>query len=328
MNQTKDRIRLEPSEGFLRAGWRALRAAAGVSIVLASGLVAVGQETNTLNPTNATALTNLTAEAGAGTNAVANTNAAAFTNGTTQTNTAVLTNTVVQTNDTVSTNDAAQTNSMADMNAALSLGTNVEQAGVSNQFTSASRLDYPSFRMITDRNIFNPNRSSRSTRTSERREYRRPARVESFSLVGTMTYDKGPFAFFDGSSYQFKKAVRPNETIASFKLLEVLHDKVKLAAGTNVIELTMGTQMRREDEGSWRLATGSESYSISAPATLASTTSSVNSTNIPSEAAAPGSEPATASGASTNSQPTAASSGSESDVLKRLMERREKEMNK
>ena len=327
MNQIKNRIRLKPGEGLLRVGWRALQAAA-VSIVLVSRLSVVGQETNTLNPTNATAVTNLTAEAVAGPNTLANTNDLTLTNAVTQTNMVVLTNAIAQTNDTVSTNDVAQTNGVADMNAALSLGSNVVQTGASNQFTSTSRLDYPSFRIITDRNIFNPNRSPRSTRTYERRDYRRPTRVESFSLVGTLTYDKGPFAFFDGSSYQFKKAVRPNETIASFKLLEVFHDKVKLASGSNMVELTMGTQMRREDEGAWKLANSSESYSSSTSATLASTTSSANSTNVTSEASAPGNEPTTVAGASTNSQPPAASSSSESDVLKRLMERREKEMNK
>src|SRR5881628_3269284 len=45
-----------------------------------------------------------------------------------------------------------------------------------------ARPDYPSFKIITERNIFDPNRSSRS---GGRSEQRRPARVESFALVGT-----------------------------------------------------------------------------------------------------------------------------------------------
>ena len=59
------------------------------------------------------------------------------------------------------------------------------------QSTNApARLDYPSFKIITERNIFDPNRSARSGKGA-RTDSQRPARSESFALVGTLSYEKG-----------------------------------------------------------------------------------------------------------------------------------------
>src|SRR2546425_1235805 len=55
---------------------------------------------------------------------------------------------------------------------------------------STSRLDYSSFRIVSERNIFNPNRSSRSNRNT-RTDSERRVKIESFALVGTMSYEKG-----------------------------------------------------------------------------------------------------------------------------------------
>src|SRR5439155_22205961 len=65
------------------------------------------------------------------------------------------------------------------------------------------RLDLESFRLIWERNIFAPNRSpfnrvTRSAPPAPRERGRR--RSDSFALIGTMSYEKGRFAFFEGSS--------------------------------------------------------------------------------------------------------------------------------
>jgi hypothetical protein len=157
-----------------------------------------------------------------------------------------------------------------------------------------ARLDYSSFKIVTERNIFDANRSSRSSRN---RDSRRPAKVEAFTLVGTLSYEKGPFAFFDGTSSDFKKALKPEGTIAGYKIKDINGRGVALEAGTNRIELRVGMQMRREDEGEWQARAHSEPS-----ATAGSTTSSQTG----------------ASGAS-------GANGASSNVLKRLMQQRERE---
>jgi hypothetical protein len=54
-----------------------------------------------------------------------------------------------------------------------------------------------------------------------RRSAARPRRTDVFGLVGTMSYEKGYFAFFDGSSSDYRKATQPSETIADYNVKEV-----------------------------------------------------------------------------------------------------------
>lgn len=152
---------------------------------------------------------------------------------------------------------------------------------------ASSVLDYAAFRVVAERNIFDPNRSPRSNVPPSK-----PKAVDSFSLVGIMSYEKGVFAFFDGSSDDFKKALKPQDSIAGYKVVSISPESVKLVMNTNVVELKVGSQMRRRDDGVWEPSKETTSY---------------------------------ASASSSESQSNAASSGAESDVIKKMMQRREKE---
>lgn len=165
---------------------------------------------------------------------------------------------------------------------------------------SLASLDYSAFKIIVDRNIFDPNRYPH--RAGESRARSAPKTVDSLSLVGTMSYEKGWFAFFDGSSSEYKKALKLTDTIAGYKVAEIEPNGVKLAAGTNRLELKVGMQMRREDEGAWLVAGQSGSYAAAPTST---------STNVVAATASAGSD--------------AASSAAESDIIKRLMQKRQQE---
>ena len=171
-------------------------------------------------------------------------------------------------------------------------------AAASRSGGPASKLDEASFAIIPERNIFNANRSGgRVTVASSRRQ----PRIETFTLVGTMAYEKGVFAFFEGSSSEFTKAVKAEGVIAGHKLAEIYAGSVRLEADGKQIELPIGSQMRREDAGTWlmREAVGSSGGSESA-------------------------SPVSRSGSGPSASPSAAPAN-QSEILKRLMERREKE---
>jgi hypothetical protein len=113
------------------------------------------------------------------------------------------------------------------------------------------RAPFAAFKIITVTNIFN---------TKRRADYKpattsnvRYTRSESFGLVGVMTYDKGPFAFFEGSGSEYQKVLKPDETIAGFKLGEIQPGSVKLISPTNEVELKVGMQLARQDGGPWQL---------------------------------------------------------------------------
>lgn len=122
-----------------------------------------------------------------------------------------------------------------------------------------ARLTFDTFRTVSDRNIFNPNRYARSTGRTTRATAATPAaRVESISLVGVIAYEKGWFAFFDGTSGNYKQSLQVGGTIGPYHVTRVTSDVVQLAVGTNTFDLKVGMQMRREDEGDWFLSEGGD----------------------------------------------------------------------
>ena len=163
------------------------------------------------------------------------------------------------------------------------------------------RPDFQDFRIISERNIFNPNRSPRRERSRSEREPDRRVRTESVALLGTMNYDKGWFAFFDGSRSDYRKALQPGDAIAGYTIGEIAPNHVKLESTNNPpIQLRVGTQMRKQDEGEWEIRDRFEAASTpTAPATT------------------PG---------DTNATPS--STAEESDIVKRLMQKREQELDK
>ena len=160
-------------------------------------------------------------------------------------------------------------------------------------------LDYASFKVIVDRNIFDPNRFPH---VGPRPIASKPKSFDSLTLVGTMSYEKGTFAFFDGTSSEYKKALKLTDSIAGYKVTNIAPNAVKLASGTNELELRVGAQLRREENGPWLLAGVTSSYGT-----------------------APGSAFTSGAAATTATGSGAASSGADSDIIKKLMQRREKE---
>jgi hypothetical protein len=159
-------------------------------------------------------------------------------------------------------------------------------------------LDYSSFKVVVDKNIFDPNRQpQRGPRTVRPT----PKSIDFLTLVGTMSYEKGTFAFFDGTSSEYKKALKMADVIAGYKVTNIAPNGVKLTSGTNELELSVGAQLSREENGPW-LPTG---QSTSYAATPTSTTTNAAATS------------------STGSD--SASGSAESDIIKRLMQKREKE---
>ena len=107
--------------------------------------------------------------------------------------------------------------------------------------------DFNAFRLVTERNIFNPNRIGRTRETNEAP----PPRVETIAFVGTMETDRGLRAFFDSTDAAFKKTLREGEAIADFTVKRILPDSVELTRGDQTTPLRMTQQLRRTEGGEW-----------------------------------------------------------------------------
>ncbi len=181
------------------------------------------------------------------------------------------------------------------------------------------KTDYVAFKIINDRNIFNPNRTSRSAAPVVTTERPKVVKVESFALLGTMSYAKGSVAFFDGSNSSYKKAAKPADTIANYKIKEIAPNGVKLESGGKEVELRVGMQMRRQDEGEWQIGSKTESYA---------TTSRSSSNDSPKSATSTSREDGASTPPPATTGTDSGAGGGASDLLKRLMEQRAKELAK
>jgi len=216
-----------------------------------------------------------------------------------------------------STNVAAQPASVLSTTASAPL-----RAG-----SAAQGLDEAAFGIISERNVFNASRTG-----TLRLNSRRSSVVETFTLVGTLAYEKGAFAFFEGSSSDFTKALKPAGIIAGHKLVDIYANSVKLDVDGREIELPVGSQMRREDEGTWQVAEahgGGYGAASNGDGDSSSRYSRSDRGHDSSRSRRDGGS-SSARGESAESRspapaPTSSSNVNQDEILKRLMERREKE---
>ncbi len=173
---------------------------------------------------------------------------------------------------------------------------------IAQNSNTAARPDLKSFSIIADRNIFDPDRRAGRPSIGPVGPRRR---VESFTLVGTMSYEKGVFAFLDGSDSYYRKTVKPQDMYAGYKVASITRDSIQLSASTNKpVDMRVGMQMRRENGGPWSMFAQAETSSYGR--------SSRSESSSSSPVVAPPSLPAQGSGA-------------ENDVIRRLMLKRAQE---
>jgi hypothetical protein len=182
------------------------------------------------------------------------------------------------------------------------------------QSSAPAATDYAAFsRFVTERNIFDPNRqphftSSPTTRTRTTRT--RSTSAPSFSLVGTMAYAKGYFAFFNGNSDELKRTMSAPGRIAGYTVTEIAPGRATLESADQreKIQLKVGDVMRQES-GKWELAGQGE-----VPAGRAAASS--DNSSAPSE---------NSGGSGGKSDSTPPSAIESNDILKKLMQKREQE---
>jgi len=171
-------------------------------------------------------------------------------------------------------------------------------AAAAQETNPVAQTGYAAFRIISERNIFDQYRVAGRHETGWRAATTTEWLGDAFSLVGTMSYAKGDFAFFKGTNSEYRRVVRPEGAIAGYKVTEITPQSVKLESGGQTVEMKVGTEMRRNDDGGWQLVAASEL-------------------------------PAAADGravASPTEQARSSSDGQASDVLEKLRQQREQEL--
>jgi hypothetical protein len=156
---------------------------------------------------------------------------------------------------------------------------------------TVAKGSFDSFRLIGDRNIFDPNRRNRSARSASNE----PAAPtgDTIAFVGTMDYDQGVYAFFDSSDARFRQVLPAGGKLAEFVVKHVGARSVDLTRDGKVTTLQITQQLHRPDGGEWTVTGASPAPTVSAA------TEGDAAPAIPADA---------------------------SDILKRLMEQRQKQL--
>jgi len=165
----------------------------------------------------------------------------------------------------------------------------------------APSFGFEAFQVIIERNIFNPNRSGRARAAPETK----PVRTDELSLVGIVRFEGDKVAVFDGTEPAFRRGYREGETVAGFQVERIDADVIRLSRNGQPLDLKVAQQLRRPDGADWKVAP--------VPAALAD----------PRVLAGNGSSPARTAEAAATEIPADAS-----EVLKRLMQKREKQLKK
>ena len=178
-------------------------------------------------------------------------------------------------------------------------------------FAQSNRIpgpqDYALFsHFITDRNIFDPNRVPHSYNPNQTRRISRTRRgTPGIQLVGTMSYEKGLFAFFSGNSSELSKVLQVGSKILDYTIMEIAPSFVVLESADKKEQprLQVGDGFRQES-GKWVLAKAGD---------------------VPAASGVPEATGVSDNSSASDTSAAPASAAEPNEVLKRLMEKRQKE---
>ncbi|MCX7000771.1 MAG: hypothetical protein NT106_10840 [Candidatus Sumerlaeota bacterium] len=170
---------------------------------------------------------------------------------------------------------------------------------------AADKSDFKDFKIVANRNIFD------SERTPSQEGSPRPQAVpkdppEEFRLVGVMISGKDSTAFFDGSRSDYKGQWKRGDIIAGFKIRIIRTSGLLLEKDSRRMVMTVASVMKKNDQNRWELS--KSATHVSKPP-----------------------EPASSSPQDVKGGAKGEVKGSEAgggDILKKLMERRKKEVEK
>jgi hypothetical protein len=164
--------------------------------------------------------------------------------------------------------------------------------------TTPAGATFESFRIVGELNIFNPYRTGRT-----RRGEAAVPQGDIISLVGTLQDRGRSLAFFDGTDNAWRKTLPAGEKVGDFTIKQVLANTVDVERNGKTTTVRVGQQLRRPVGGDWGLV-GAETIYAEAQAARAAVSAAAKP-----DPSAPGAIPADAS-----------------DVVRRMMEQRNKNL--
>ncbi|MHA3774412.1 hypothetical protein ACXR0O_23035 [Verrucomicrobiota bacterium sgz303538] len=170
---------------------------------------------------------------------------------------------------------------------------------------------YDGFKGIRTRNIFDPDRRGPRIESAPQQSAPR-SRRDYLALTGTMVTSGKTLAFFTGSRSDYNRVIAVKDKIADYTVTSIDSAQVNLEYDGKPLSMEVGKQLSLDGSGTVSAISSNSTEAESAP----SSSSSLPSTSTPG--AAP-------------SSPTSAPAGvpgDKSEILRRMMERRQQETSK
>ncbi|MEW6237852.1 MAG: hypothetical protein AB1656_20895 [Candidatus Omnitrophota bacterium] len=123
---------------------------------------------------------------------------------------------------------------------------------------AAAQPSFDSYRMIWDKNIFNPNRRAMRNAVEAPRPAAPPPE-DRISLSGTMIFEEGSFAFFDGSQSDYRRVAKLGDEFAGFRIAAIETEGVILMRENEQLDLPVGKSLIEREKGKWEVGDGMRS---------------------------------------------------------------------
>jgi hypothetical protein len=103
------------------------------------------------------------------------------------------------------------------------------------------------FALVTERNIFNPNRTARTRAVPEEK----PVRTEEVALVGVVGFGAATSAVFHSADPRLKGEAAGGARLGEFTVVAVSPSAVELRAGERTYSLAVAQRLTRVEGGEW-----------------------------------------------------------------------------
>lgn len=139
-----------------------------------------------------------------------------------------------------------------------------EEGAAKKSDSDRAGLRFEDFAPILSNNVFDAHRQDSARLDAEKeRDQQRSIPVDRFALVGTMHNKGQAFAFFTGTKPAFRSVIQVGQKIADHTVVSILNKAVRLSKGDDFFEFAIGMEMSRQGEteewklnpnadGSWR----------------------------------------------------------------------------
>ncbi len=171
----------------------------------------------------------------------------------------------------------------------------------------ASGPSLDSFKLILERNIFDPDRApARGPRQRAESPGDELPPVDALALIGAVVHDSTVVAVFTGSRDEYRATVRPGDTLAGMTVSAISTNGVALQLDGQRFELPVGSHLSRVGDGPWQVASGPMPEPRRRPG--GGSLGGNSRRNAP-----------------VTSAPSVSVGGADPEVLKRMLERRQRE---